>query len=116
MVAELRAGYTASLKQHNPYLGPASSISPWLLSTGWHLHAAAYQHSDIQHLTELPKNKEDPLMRIVEAVHCLIAHAVALIPLTPELVLQLLNSPDPIKECVLYSRFSITSLIKCNSG
>jgi hypothetical protein len=99
LVSDLRQQYHDTLHASSEGLVPAAAaISPWLLSTSWHVHAARYAKLDLHSFAALPRKKTDPLHPIVQAVHVMIAKTSALIKVTPELVLQLLNSPDPTRE------------------
>ena len=95
LVADLRQKRSEALERYSKGIPPASAVAPWLLSTGWHLHARDYPNVDLPSLVALPKSTgTDPLRPVVQAVHVLMNRMVALLALMPELVLQYVNSPD----------------------
>lgn len=76
----------------------ARVISPWLLTTKWHEHVAGHSASHLCALASPPSLSEFP--GLSNAVNLYLAKALDLLPSTPELVLQILNSPDPSKTYV----------------
>jgi hypothetical protein len=84
-------------KGFSKMLDPASlnarSVSPWLLSTKWHLHVAGHVPEELMCLVK-------PLAeahRLVALVKQYFEDAADLIDHTDDLVLQHLNTPDPAK-------------------
>lgn len=75
-------------------------FSPWLKSTGWHDLINGKDLQKLRDLVEPPKGDEFP--GLADAVQHLFTGASELIDLLPELVLQTLNSPDPVKEYVKF--------------
>lgn len=71
-------------------------FSPWLKSTGWHDLINGKDVNKLKELIEPPKADEFP--GLADAVQQLFSGASELIDMLPELVLQMLNSPDPVKE------------------
>ena len=99
LVASLRAETDKSFQQSiDPSLLNARGISPWLLSTKWHLHVAGYDPRELMALVT-PMHKKD-MPRLVSLVHSYYLQATALIEETDDLTLQYLNSPDPGKKYV----------------
>ena len=99
LVASLRAETDKSFQQSiDPSLLNARGISPWLLSTKWHLHVAGYDPRELMALVT-PVHKKD-MPRLVSLVHSYYLQATALIEETDDLTLQYLNSPDPGKKYV----------------
>ncbi|KAI5981269.1 hypothetical protein EDC04DRAFT_2617498 [Pisolithus marmoratus] len=73
-------------------------ISPWLRTTRWHEHIAGYDVGMLLGLVEIPKHDKDELLPgLKSALARYFEEALALLPITDELVLQRLNSPDPQK-------------------
>ncbi|KZT18427.1 hypothetical protein NEOLEDRAFT_1152627 [Neolentinus lepideus HHB14362 ss-1] len=73
----------------------ARMVSPWLLTTRWHEHVQGYNISELCHLISTPRKDEYP-----DLPHLVLAYmerATNLINHTDELVLQVLNTPDPAK-------------------
>ena len=73
-------------------------VSPWLLTTKWHEHVAGHDISMLRKLVEIPKADDPDMPHLQEAVEEYFRHAQTLLEVTDELILQRLNSPDPIKE------------------
>ncbi|KAA1479881.1 hypothetical protein DENSPDRAFT_902459, partial [Dentipellis sp. KUC8613] len=70
-------------------------LSPWLRTTRWHEYVL---NEDVNMLRSLVKAVKTPENQILQAsVLHLLQTGVDLIPCTRDLVLQYLNSPDPIK-------------------
>lgn len=73
-------------------------VSPWLLTTKWHEHVAGHDVATLRKLVEFPK-VDDPIMpKIAHGVETYFDGALRLLEVTDELILQRLNSPDPLKE------------------
>ncbi|KAG2088572.1 uncharacterized protein F5147DRAFT_525879, partial [Suillus discolor] len=73
-------------------------VSPWLLTTKWHEHVAGHDVATLRKLVEFPK-VDDPIMpKIAHVVEAYFDGALRLLEVTDELILQRLNSPDPLKE------------------
>ncbi|KAG2045750.1 hypothetical protein BDR06DRAFT_1015331 [Suillus hirtellus] len=73
-------------------------VSPWLLTTKWHEHVAGHDVATLRRLVEFPK-VDDPIMpKIAHGVEAYFDGALRLLEVTDELILQRLNSPDPLKE------------------
>ena len=75
-------------------------ISPWLRFTKWHEHVAGHDSKTLMKLVEIPdKHDMDPWAPgIRNAIETYFNEALALLPVTEELILQRLNSPDPQSE------------------
>jgi hypothetical protein len=73
-------------------------VSPWLMTTKWHEHVAGHDISILRKLVEIPKADDPEMPHLQEAVEEYFRHAHTLLEVTDELILQRLNSPDPIKE------------------
>ena len=75
-------------------------ISPWLCFTKWQEHVAGYDSKTLMKLVEIPdKHDMDPWAPgIRNAVKTYFNEALALLPVTAELILQRLNLPDPQSE------------------
>ncbi|KAG2063025.1 hypothetical protein BDR04DRAFT_953732, partial [Suillus decipiens] len=72
-------------------------VSPWLLSTKWHEHTAGHDPATLRKLVEIPK-ADDPIMPdLTYAVEQYFESALVILDTTEELILQRLNSPDPLK-------------------
>jgi hypothetical protein len=73
-------------------------VNPWLLTTKWHEHVAGHEVATLRKLVEIPK-VDDPIMPdIAKAVETYFESALVLLETTDELILQRLNSFDPLKE------------------
>jgi hypothetical protein len=79
--------------EYNPATVDPRAVSPWLLSTGWHLHLQGSDPQALRAYTIAPKN-EGYLDFLQAGVIAFVERAAALIEHTPELVLQSLNTPD----------------------
>ncbi|KAG2110016.1 hypothetical protein DEU56DRAFT_985445 [Suillus clintonianus] len=75
-------------------------VSPWLLTTRWHEHVAGHEVATLRKLVEIPKADEAIMPDLAHAVELYFESALVLLDTTEELVLQRLNSPDPLKERV----------------
>jgi hypothetical protein len=73
-------------------------VSPWLMATKWHEHVAGHDVSMLRKLVEIPKVDDAEMPHLQDAVEEYFRHAQTLFEVTDELILQRLNSPDPIKE------------------
>jgi hypothetical protein len=93
LIAAIRAETDEALcRVLDPSRLNARAISPWLLSTKWHLHVAGHILED---LMSLVKPLQHP--RLVGLVIKYFEAATDLIDHTDDLVLQHLNTPDPAK-------------------
>ncbi|KAI5996052.1 hypothetical protein EDC04DRAFT_2612929 [Pisolithus marmoratus] len=72
-------------------------VSPWLLTTQWHEHMAGKDIKKLCSLVALPKNNDGDIPGLRDAVEAYYEEALSLLDRTGELVLQRLNSPDPMK-------------------
>ena len=75
------------------------NITPWLRITKWHEMIEGHDVSLLRSLVSYPTEDEFPILQ--KAVLSMLMDASDLIEETTTLILQLLNSPDPAKECVL---------------
>lgn len=73
----------------------ARHISPWLLSTGWHLHTHEWDAAELRRLVEVPKKGE--LLGLYESVKDYFQWATSQIGSVQELVRQRLMTPEPVK-------------------
>lgn len=73
----------------------ARDISPWLLSTGWHLHTGLYPAGHLRALVALPKDPE--FSGLHSMVMNYIAQGMEDLKKTDLLTLQKLNTEDPAK-------------------
>ncbi|KAH9828612.1 uncharacterized protein C8Q71DRAFT_719204, partial [Rhodofomes roseus] len=78
-------------------------ISPWLLSTHWHEHTAPFSPSQLRHLVLAPSANEFP--SLFKTVESYFMDCVGLIEGTDLLVLQKLNTDDPLKSGISNSPF-----------
>jgi hypothetical protein len=81
-------------EDHNVAIN-AWQISPWLLSMHWHEHIEGHDVSELRSLVAVPKKEEFPMLH--EAIKNIFTAGTVLIDRCPELVLQCLNTPDPVK-------------------
>lgn len=86
----------AEVLEVREYARNPTAISPWLLKTKWHEHIRPYRTDELLALAAMPKETEFP--GLISLVHSYFERATDLIDHTDELVLQHLNSPDPLKE------------------
>jgi hypothetical protein len=82
----------AFAKELDPSHLNARAVSPWLLSTKWHLHVAGHIPEKLMSLVKPPQQP-----RLVGLVRRYFEEAADLIDHTDDLVLQHLNTPDPAK-------------------
>jgi len=75
----------------------ARQVSPWLLSTRWHLHTHACNPAELKELVRLPTRGEEALIGLEDSVKEYFRWATERIPLVEELVLQRLVTPEPAK-------------------
>jgi hypothetical protein len=73
----------------------AHQISPWLLSTRWHEHVEGLEVEELRKLVATPKKTEFPGLQ--EGLQYLTIYCLGAMESTPELILQRLNTPDPMK-------------------
>jgi hypothetical protein len=107
LVATLRAETDKGFKGDvHPKDLNARAISPWLLTTKWHLHVAGHNPHKLQALVEPLKHRDMP--RLVASVKLYYANAIDLIARTDELTLQHLNTADPAKTYVKLNGLRLT--------
>lgn len=92
----LRTKRDKAINDYKPSDIDARAVSPWLLTSGWHLHVARYDVTMLRTLAAHPKG-DVVLGKLVPAVAMFFSTSIALIDITNEYPLQLLNSPDPDK-------------------
>ncbi|KAI6009129.1 hypothetical protein EDC04DRAFT_2610721 [Pisolithus marmoratus] len=80
-------------------------VSPWLLTTRWHEHMAGKDIKQLCSLVALPKNNDGDIPGLRDAVEAYYEEALSLLDKTGELVLQRLNSPDPMKSGISNTPF-----------
>jgi hypothetical protein len=80
-------------------------ISPWLMRVGWHLYVKEHDAQQLCDLVAMPKAPEFPGLQT--AIQQYFERATALIEQTDELVLQRLNTADPVKRCVMVISLSL---------
>ncbi|KAI6043205.1 hypothetical protein EDC04DRAFT_2600382 [Pisolithus marmoratus] len=80
-------------------------VSPWLLTTQWHEHMAGKDIKKLCSLVALPKNNDGDIPGLRDAVEAYYEEALSLLDRTGELVLQRLNSPDPMKSGISNTPF-----------
>lgn len=79
----------------------ARQVSPWLLTTKWHLHVDGYDAKELIELVKPLNDKEND--RLVSLVKRYYDQAIDLIDQTDCLTLQHLNSPEPTSMYVNYN-------------
>jgi hypothetical protein len=87
----------------------ARTISPWLMSTKWHLHVEGLDTSELLKLIAIPEEKEFPGLKKLVLEY--MERATDLIRSTMELSLQRLNTPDPIKGYIQHFFFFFFSVM-----
>ena len=97
IIKNLRSERDNLIKNYHPKEIDARAICPWLLATGWHFHIQRYNAEDLCKLVAIPKN-EGRLDKLGNAVQSILSHAYDKIAITSTLVLQKLNTSDPIKD------------------
>lgn len=87
-------------KYHVEDLPNVRMISPWLMCTGWPKHMEPYcEHGDeLMQLVSVPSEDEFPFLH--EAVASYFSTVTGLFEHMNEVVLQRLNSADPVKKWV----------------
>ncbi|KAI6043294.1 hypothetical protein EDC04DRAFT_2510853, partial [Pisolithus marmoratus] len=80
-------------------------VSPWLLTTRWHEQVAGMDIKQLCSLVALPKNDDGDIPGLKDVVEAYYEEAIPLLDRTGELVLQRLNSPDPIKSGISNTPF-----------
>jgi hypothetical protein len=98
IIANLRSQWATSLEKDSGESHDARVLSPWLRTTKWNEHVCSYDQAELLGLVA-PLTR-DELPGLKSAVASLMQCAMKLIDITPELVLQILNSPDPDKRYV----------------
>jgi len=96
-VHDLRQKCDAAYASFKPSHNDDRIVSPWLLTTRWPEHFATYDLSKLRKLVEFPSRNEDSLVRLEKGVLAVMQGGLGFIVKTPVLVLQELNSPDPVK-------------------
>lgn len=97
-VQNLRHKCDAAYTSFGPSNNEDRTVSPWLLTTRWHEHVAKYDSQKLRQLVEFPNQNEASLARLEKGVLAVMMGGMNLIVKTPVLVLQELNSPDPVKQ------------------
>jgi hypothetical protein len=97
-VQDLRHKCDAAYTSFGPSDNENRTVSPWLLTTRWHEHVAKYDSQKLRQLVEFPNQNEAGLARLEKGVFAVMTRGMNLIVKTPVLVLQELNSPDPVKQ------------------
>lgn len=85
----------------------ARAVTPWLISTKWHLHVEGHDPAELMALVK-PLTKRENL-RLVDLVNKYFRDACNLIDQTDELTLQYLNTPDSAKTYVTVNTLRFTS-------
>lgn len=80
----------------------ARAISPWLLASGFHLHVETFNKTELMAL--VAGGLDTKTAKIRKVVRKYYFKAADLLPVTPELVKQMLNSPDPPKKYFILTR------------
>jgi hypothetical protein len=106
-ISSILADMEANQKALTPDLD-IRNITPWLRITKWHEMIEGHDVAYLRSLVSFPTLLEFPILQ--KAVLSMLMDASDLIDETTTLVLQLLNSPDPTKECVL-SHFCVCSML-----
>ena len=97
IIQHLRSERNDLIEKYHPKEIDARAVSPWLLSTGWHIHIQPYNTEELCKLIAVPKN-EGRLDRLGNAVQSLLSHAYDIMTVTSTLVLQKINTSDPVKD------------------
>ena len=97
IIKNLRSGQNDLIEEYYPKEVDARAVSPWLLSTGWHLHVTSYDTQALCKLAAIPKN-EERLDKLSNATHGLFQEAYRIMTVTNTLTLQKINTSDPIKD------------------
>ena len=84
----------------------ARSVTPWLLSTKWHLHVNGYDPAELMALVKPLTKREN--YKLVDLVYKYFRDAADLIDHTEELILQHLHTPDPAKMYVNFNQSRLT--------
>ena len=96
IIQNLRSRRNDLIEKYSSNELDARAISPWLLSTGWHIHTQPYKAEELCKLVAIPKG-EGRLDKLGPAVQSLFEHAYRILSITNILVLQKLNTADPMK-------------------
>jgi hypothetical protein len=96
IIQHLRSDRNNLMEKYHPKDIDARAVSPWLLITGWHVHTQPYNAAELCKLVAIPKN-EGRLDKLGNAVQSVLNHAYDIMTITSTLVLQKINSSDPIK-------------------
>lgn len=73
----------------------ARQVSPWLHTTGWHLHVAPYSQDHLWSLVQLPSTQDVGLDVLKEAVNAYTKKSNQKMDTLSTLARQVINSPDP---------------------
>ncbi|KDQ05749.1 hypothetical protein BOTBODRAFT_182261 [Botryobasidium botryosum FD-172 SS1] len=97
---ELMAGYRVQVAEWQADgAGPhdARLVSPWLLSTEWHLHVAGHDNAKLRALVSTPLATDEDFPRLKEVVQAYFQEATAMIPRLSVLTRRRLNTQEPEK-------------------
>jgi hypothetical protein len=74
-------------------------VTPWLMTTRWHKYVSSsfWDVESLRRMVAIPKDNDDLIPGLRSAVNRYFQETLDLLESTDELVLQRLNSPDPIK-------------------
>lgn len=89
-IQQQQSAYSILATEEDPRM-----VSPWLKTTGWHLHIAGYSPQELVDLVALP-NKEE-FIGLEEAVQTLFERTTENLATIPELILQKINTSDSAK-------------------
>ncbi|KAF9230085.1 hypothetical protein BU15DRAFT_84071 [Melanogaster broomeanus] len=90
---ELKVSQTASATSDE------RMVTPWLRTTRWHeyVSSSTWDVETLRRMVAVPKDNDDIIPGLRSAVQTYFQEALDLLDSTDELVLQRLNSPDPLK-------------------
>jgi hypothetical protein len=96
LVSLLRKERDLTIDSYTPEKLDARVVTPWLRAVQWHEHIQAFPTNKLRDLVEMPSTR-DPLYGLKEGVLNLFHTAYRIIPKTDLLILQRLNTDDPLK-------------------
>ncbi len=96
LISLIRMHRDSTIESYTPEKLDARVVTPWLLAVQWHEHIQPFSTDQLRELVEMPSNG-DPFYGLKEGVLKLFKTAYKIIPETDLLILQRLNTDDPLK-------------------
>ena len=102
IISFLRKNRDSNIESYSPDRLDARVVTPWLRAVHWHEHVQPFSIDILRSLVEIP-SKNDAIYGLKNGILNLFQVAYKIIPETDLLILQRLNTDDPLKGYVVIS-------------